>query len=104
MNQSLAFVGLDVDGKAFHGHFVSDDGQQRLDFVCRADVGVLIKKLESFRAEGFELRICYEAAFPGLRICRDLRRAGFYCDAIAPSLIPQSPGNRVKTDRLDAQK
>jgi transposase len=31
-----------------------------------------------------------------------LNRDGFHCEVIAPSLIPRRPGDRRKTDRLDA--
>src|SRR3990170_4318279 len=38
----------------------------------------------------------------------DLRRfldgKGIPCDVIAPSLIPTKPGDRIKTDRRDAEK
>ena len=35
---------------------------------------------------------------------RALTSLGVSCQVIAPALIPKQPGNRVKTDRRDAQK
>jgi transposase len=33
-----------------------------------------------------------------------LTRLGIHCDVIAPSLIPTKAGERIKTDRRDAEK
>jgi transposase len=47
-------------------------------------------------------RACYEASGAGFVLQRTLERDGFHCEVIAPSLIPSLPGDRRKTDRLDA--
>jgi transposase len=47
-------------------------------------------------------RSCYEASGAGYVLKRALDRDGFDCEVIAPSLIPRKPGDRRKTDRLDA--
>lgn len=47
---------------------------------------------------------CYEAGPTGYELARDLQRAGMHCDVIAPSLIPATPGQRVKTDKRDARR
>lgn len=49
------------------------------------------------------LAACYEAGPTGYDTYRLLRRLGVACDVIAPSLTPRRPGQRVKTDRLDAR-
>jgi transposase len=54
--------------------------------------------------KGRELRSCYEAGPCGYVLQRQLATLGVSCDVIAPSLIPQKPGDRVKTDRRDAAK
>jgi transposase len=33
-----------------------------------------------------------------------LTRLGIHCDVIAPSLVPTKAGERIKTDRRDAEK
>lgn len=51
-----------------------------------------------------ELRFCYEAGPCGYGIHRQLTAAGYDCVVVAPSLIPRKPGERIKTDRRDANK
>jgi transposase len=48
------------------------------------------------------LRFCYEAGPCGYGVQRQLAAAGHDCVVVAPSLIPNRPGDRVKTDRRDA--
>jgi transposase len=50
------------------------------------------------------LRVCYEAGPTGFGLYRLLRSMGVACDVVAPSLIPRSPGDRVKTDKRDARR
>jgi len=47
---------------------------------------------------------CYEAGPCGYGLQRQLTGMGAVCTVVAPSLIPTKPGDRVKTDRRDAQK
>jgi transposase len=61
----------------------------------------LIVKLAPARRE---LRFCYEAGPCGYGIHRQLTAAGHECAVVAPSLIPRKPGERIKTDRRDANK
>lgn len=48
------------------------------------------------------VRACYEAGGFGFVLHRKISAWGHACDVAAPSLIPQRPGDRVKTDRRDA--
>jgi transposase len=50
------------------------------------------------------VRIVYEAGPCGYELQRRLQRSGFDCGVAAPSLTPQKPGDRIKTNRRDAQK
>jgi transposase len=50
------------------------------------------------------LHLCYEAGPCGYGIQRQLTALGVRCDVVAPTLIPVRPGDRVKTDRRDAEK
>ena len=50
------------------------------------------------------LAVCYEAGPGGFALWRLLTSIGVACDVIAPSLIPVRAGDRVKTDRRDAEK
>ena len=55
------------------------------------------------RLAGGELVVCYEAGPCGYDPFRVFTVLGVRCEVIAPSLIPRRPGDRVKTDRLDAR-
>jgi transposase len=50
------------------------------------------------------LRACYEAGPTGYELHRLLVSLGVRCDVVAPALIPRRAGDRVKTDRRDAQR
>jgi transposase len=50
------------------------------------------------------VRACYEAGGCGYVLQRSLSHWGVSCEVIAPSLIPRRSGDRVKTDRRDAEK
>jgi transposase len=49
-------------------------------------------------------RCCYEAGPTGFGLYRHLTAAGIACAVVAPGLVPQRPGDRVKTDRRDARR
>jgi transposase len=51
-----------------------------------------------------ELRVCYEAGPTGYALYWLLTAMGIACEVIAPSLAPAKPGDRVKTDRRDAER
>jgi transposase len=51
------------------------------------------------------LRVCYEAGPTRFGLYRLLRSMGVACDVVAPpSLIPRSPGDRVKNNKRDARR
>lgn len=49
-------------------------------------------------------RVCYEAGPTGFGLRRHLESVGIECAVVAPGLVPQRPGERVKTDPRDARK
>jgi transposase len=51
-----------------------------------------------------DLRVCYEAGPTGYALYWQLTQMGVACEVIAPSLIPTKAGDRVKTNRRDANK
>ena len=73
-------------------------------------MGVIPNRPESLRklmkklgpASG--LRVCYEAGPTGYTVYWELEKLGIHCDVIAPTLVPVKAGDRVKTDRRDAEK
>jgi transposase len=50
------------------------------------------------------LKACYEAGPTGYVLYWQLSQLGVACEVIAPSLVPSKAGDRVKTDRRDAEK
>src|SRR5213083_2334224 len=50
------------------------------------------------------VRCCYEAGPTGFGLYRHLVERGIDCQVVAPGLVPQRPGDRVKTDPRDARK
>jgi transposase len=50
------------------------------------------------------VRCCYEAGPTGFGLYRYLIGRGIDCRVVAPGLVPQRPGDRVKTDPRDARK
>jgi transposase len=48
--------------------------------------------------------VCYEAGPCGYVLYWQLTRLGFDCVVVAPTLVPVKAGDRVKTDRRDAEK
>ena len=55
-------------------------------------------------AREHEVRACYEASGAGYVLERMIRSWGHECEIVAPSLIPQRPGQRRKHDRKDAEE
>src|SRR5260370_12961178 len=62
----------------------------------------LERLLRKLGGDGVTLRFCYEAGPCGYGIHRRLLGLGHECVVVAPSLIPQRAGDRVKTDRREA--
>ena len=98
------YCAIDVDDQAFHVAILLRKDETPLFFKTAPVVSTLVKRII---AKGFplkDLRLCYEATYLGFDIYRKLEKAGVFCEIIAPTSIPQKPGRRVKTDRIDATK
>jgi transposase len=65
----------------------------------QGDIDQLIRKMQS---KAKHLVFVYEAGPCGYWLYRYLTKKGHVCWVVAPSLIPQKTGDRVKTDRRDA--
>jgi transposase len=63
----------------------------------------LIKQLQAAHPEA-TLKFCYEAGPRGFPLVRFLRGLGHECIVVCPSRVPRRPGDRVKTDRRDADQ
>ncbi|PWA12725.1 IS110 family transposase [Pueribacillus theae] len=102
MKDTIKYVGLDVSKEKI-AVAVADEGRGIPRYVGMIPHTVeAIKNLVKQLGDPQQLRICYEAGPTGYGLYRLLSSLGIECDVIAPSLIPQKPGQRIKTDRRDA--
>ena len=105
MSSVAKFIGLDVH-KATISIAVCDGtpGSEVRDLGrIPHDVPRLLRRLERL-APVERLHVAYEAGPTGYGLCRALRERGIACQVVAPSRTPIRSGDRVKTDRRDAEK
>lgn len=98
------FVGLDVHKDWISAAVLESVSDAPPDVVTLPyDERKLRRLLERVRQRG-PVRACYEASGGGYALQRRMASWGMHCDVIAPSLIPQRPGDRCKTDERDAKQ
>jgi len=99
----VRFLGLDVHADTIAVAVADVGGDVRSH-------GVIPNRLESVRklvgklGPAERIRACYEAGPTGYALYWQLTQLGVFCEVIAPSLVPKKAGDRVKTDRRDAEK
>jgi len=101
--KSTRFVGLDVHAATIAVAVAEPDGEVRAVGTIPNEpeaVRRLVKKL----GPAEHLRACYEAGPCGYVLYWQLTALGVACDVIAPTLVPVKAGDRVKTDRRDAER
>ena len=99
----LAYVGIDVDDRAYHIGVVDGKGEIVSEFSTSPVPGKLAATLKK-RLAGYDLKTCYEASYTGFTLHRALTEKGIDCSVIVPTSIPRSANERVKNDRIDAAK
>lgn len=103
MGKITRYVGMDVHASTIAVAVVEGRGVPRsLGVIENRPEAVrrLVKKL----GEPSTLRVCYEAGPTGYVLYWQLSKLGVHCEVIAPSLVPVKAGDRIKTDRRDAEK
>ncbi len=105
MKKNTLFVGLDVHKDTIAVAIAEQGREGEVRYYGTipntADaVRKLVKKLGPAR----RLKCCYEAGPCGYVLYWQLVKLGAECIVVAPSLIPKKSGNRVKTDRRDAEE
>src|ERR1700685_3970429 len=103
MKEKVRFLGLDVHGESIAVAIAEPDGEVR-------SLGTIPNRAESIRklirklGPAEKLRACYEAGPTGYVVYWQLAELGIQCEVVAPTLVPVKAGDRVKTDRRDAEK
>jgi len=103
MKEKVRFLGLDVHAETIAVAVAETDGEVR-------SLGTIPNRAESIRrmirklGPAEKLRACYEAGPTGYVVYWQLAELGVHCDVVAPTLVPVKAGDRVKTDRRDAEK
>ena len=103
MKEKVRFLGMDVHAETISVALAEADGEVRSlgTIANRAEsIRKLIRKLGSVE----QLRACYEAGPTGYVLYWQLSELGVECAVIAPTLAPVKAGDRVKTDRRDAER
>jgi len=103
MRKYSKYVGLDVHKETISvGIAKAGRGEAEYygEIMNRPEtVKKLVKKLSEASKD---ILYCYEAGPCGYEIYRQIKGHGYECEVIAPSLIPKKAGDRIKTDRRDA--
>ena len=103
MQNKVRFLGLDVHADTIAVAVAEPDGEVRSlgTIANRAEsIRKMVKKLGTVD----QLRACYEAGPTGYVLYWQLAELGVNCAVIAPTLVPMKAGDRVKTDRRDAER
>jgi transposase len=103
MKEKVRFLGLDVHADTIAVAVAEPNGEVRSlgTIPNRAEsIRKLMKKLGAVE----HLRACYEAGPTGYVLYWQLSELGVQCEVVAPTLVPVKAGDRVKTDRRDAEK
>jgi transposase len=96
------FAGLDVDKKSMAVSFTDHEQlKQALRLPYSAE---LLLSYVRKHFPGQRVAFVYEAGPTGFGLYDELVAAGHPCLVVAPSMVPTAPGQRVKTNRLDARK
>jgi transposase len=97
---TMTYVGLDVHARSTHAAVidVASGELRRARFGGGSD-----EVIGWLRALPRPLKGCYEAGPTGFALYRAAAAAGIQLDVVAPSKTPRAPGDRIKSDRKDAE-
>jgi transposase len=105
MKKITRYVGLDVHAQtiAIAVAEAGRDGEVRSLGTIPNTAEAVRKALKKLGAPE-TIAACYEAGPCGYVLYWQLSQLGVKCEVIAPTLVPMRSGDRVKTDRRDAEK
>ena len=100
MIETMTYVGLDVHARSTEAAAI----EVRSGELRRARFGVGSDEVVAWlRGLSAPVRACYEAGPTGFALYRAAAAAGLRVEVVAPSKTPRAAGERVKTDRKDAE-
>src|SRR5947209_12323719 len=100
MAKARSLVGLDVHATKIVAAVLDGETGQLQTFQMSGES----EKAAAFCAAlGRPVRVAYEAGPTGYGLARELTKRRVQCVVAAPSKIPRGSGDRVKTDRRDAE-
>jgi transposase len=101
---NVRYVGLDVHKDSIVMSVAeSGNAEAKVLGTFPNDINKIMKQLKKLSPDVSLLRVCYEAGPTGFGLSRRLKKEGIDC-IVAPSLVPQKAGLRIKTDRRDSRK
>jgi transposase len=103
MKEKVRFLGMDVHAETIAVAIAEPDGEVR-SLGTIANRAESIRKLVKKLGPSEQLKACYEAGPTGYVLYWQLAELGVACEVIAPTLAPMKAGDRVKTDRRDAER
>ena len=98
------FVGLDVHAETIAVAVAEANGGEVRSLGIIPNRESSVKKLLSKLGPKANWTACYEAGPTGYALYWQLTKLGCTCEVVAPTLIPVKPGDRIKTDRRDAER
>ena len=103
MNNSTTVVGLDVHKDSIVAAVLSARADKVSEVITIGNSSLEIKRLVERITRRGAAEFVYEAGPCGYEIWRQITGMGKVCSVIAPGLTPRKPGDRVKTDKRDAE-
>jgi transposase len=103
MSKMIRFLGLDVHAATIAVAVAEPNGEVR-SLGTIANNADAVRKFVKKLGPAEQLKACYEAGPTGYVLYWQLTELGVECEVIAPTLMPMKAGDRVKTDRRDAER
>jgi transposase len=95
------WVGLDVHARSVIGCAIDEGAAE----IRTQRIGPRTEQIVNWvRSQPGPVMACYEAGPTGFGLARALRAAGVACEVVAPSKLERPAGDKVKTDRRDAER
>lgn len=105
MTNYTTHVAMDTHKKQHKVALYYPGNEQIVEFTVKntaRDIRKMVNKIK--KQAPADVAFCYEAGVCGFTLKRRIEALDCKCEVIAPSLTPQKPGDRIKTDRRDAKK